>query len=222
MLHKAFTPEERAAIAKVAEEYRAAFAKLTAAKQPQGARDKARNDVRLADEKLKALQKAHADKPTEENAAALKAAKESRETLETTRQAAEKAATAAQKDIDAANRDVDAVLTQKKPGLDLPVKELMEKTFTRFRDDPNFYMTNRAAIEDLLSKSAAAKKSRVCRVAPAIYYLGPDRARHVRGDADSFDSQRRRTARPATDELRKRPAAPLPGRAARAAPIPSS
>ena len=105
------------------------------------------------------VQKAHTDKPTDETAAALKAAKESREALEATRQAAEKAATAAQKDVDAANREVEAVLTQKKPGLDLPVKELMEKTFARYRDDPNFYMANRAAIAELVSKSDAAKKA---------------------------------------------------------------
>jgi hypothetical protein len=156
-LFQAFKPEERTAIGKVAEEYRTAFAKLTAAKQPAAARDKARNDMRLADEKLKVLQKAHTDKPTEETAAALKAAKEARATLEATRQAAEEAATKAQKDVDVATRELDAILTQKKPGLDAPVKELMEKTFAGFRDDASFYLSNRAAVEELLSKSDAGK-----------------------------------------------------------------
>lgn len=162
-LHRAFKPEERTALGKVAEEYRAAADKLTAArdkaKKANETKQKAAADVKSADDTLKAAQKAHAAKPTAETEATVKAALDGKAEAESLRKSVDMAAADAQKAADAAARDTDAILTQKKPGLDAPVKELMEKTFTGFRDDPSFYMTNRAAIEELLSKSDAAKKA---------------------------------------------------------------
>src|SRR5262249_37358633 len=78
LLHKAFRPEERAATTKVAEEYRAASAKLTAArdkaKKANETKQKAAADMKAADDTLKAAQKTHAAKPSAETRTKVKAA----------------------------------------------------------------------------------------------------------------------------------------------------
>jgi hypothetical protein len=160
-LHKSFKVEERAALIKVAQEYRFAIGKVEDArrrlKHATDAKDKAAAALKSAEDDLKAAQKAHAEKPTVQNNIKVRTYEGQREEMAAKLKEAAAAVAEPQKVADAAAREADAILTLKKPGLDLPVKELMEKTFTGFRDDTDFYLKNRAVIEELLSKSDAAK-----------------------------------------------------------------
>lgn len=157
LLRKAFKDEERAALTKVAAEYRSAAAKLDdekeKAKKGNDAKQRATASSKAADDALKLAQKAHAEAPTPETKSKLATAEERKTLAEAVRKQLDAAAAEMQKKVDAASREADAVLTQKKPGLDRPVKELMETTFLGLRDDLQFYLKNRAVFEEHISKT---------------------------------------------------------------------
>ena len=85
--------------------------------------------MKTAEEKYRAAEKAHAAQKTPETEAALTAAAEGRRRAEEAHKLADAAASEAQKAADLLNRKLEEVFTKKEPGLDAPLREVIERTF---------------------------------------------------------------------------------------------
>jgi hypothetical protein len=146
LLTKPFKEAELAIFTKAEAEYKSATAEL-AAKQ---ARSKVANDDR---QRLAEL---------------VKKGVATKEEL----QKAEAEAQAAQKDVDAANKLVADVLSRKRDGLELPVKDSLERILFRLRDDPSFALEHHAALEVLLQKADGGTKARIAAARKRLLDLG--------------------------------------------------
>ncbi len=176
LLRKPFQPEELAVMRKVGVEHRAALAVTAALRERSrhaaAARTQAQAALKVAEDKRKAVQKAHADKPTAETEAALQQAAVERDAAEQARKNAEAIAQAAQRAVDTATRAATDILSRKQPGLELPVKDLCERTLNRLKEDPGFCFTYRLALEALLEKADAGRKKRVLAAQKRLLALG--------------------------------------------------
>jgi hypothetical protein len=153
LLHRQFKDAERTELAKAGQEYKMATEKQTAAqavsKKAAETRNQAQAALKAADDKLKAAKKAFEDDGGDASFDLLKKAIQEQETAETARKTAEAEFQTAQKATDAANKTVNDILTQKRAGLDAPVRTLVDAALNRVRDDPKFYLDNRLALEAL-------------------------------------------------------------------------
>jgi hypothetical protein len=138
LLKTPFKAEELAVLHKAGEEHKIAAEALAAAQ----ARSKQANDAR---QKTQAALKDAADP-----AAAKEALKKS-----------EEAAQAAQKEVEAKSKAVADVLGQKRDGLELPVKDLLERLLQRLKQEPRFSFDHRAALDSLLQSGDAGLKARL-------------------------------------------------------------
>jgi hypothetical protein len=78
----------------------------------------------------------------------------------------------AQKAVDAATKAVADVLGQKRAGLELPVKELVERALHKITADPRCYQDNREAIDALQGAADAPHQARVNAARQRLLGLG--------------------------------------------------
>lgn len=173
LLQRGFTAEQRKAIAEVADGYRTAAAALSEAQAASALADKARQkaaaELKPLVEKATAAQKANEKDPTDETLRAYKEAALRRADAEDARKAAESAYQAAQKQVEAARKTADGILSQKKPGLDAPVKESVEAVLNRLKQDPALAVAHAKELELLVDSADVPHKQ---RVASAVRQLG--------------------------------------------------
>jgi hypothetical protein len=74
---------------------------------------------------------------------------------------AEAAAQDARKEVETRTKAVNDILEGKRAGLELSVKELIERTLHHLRDDPHLFLEHRAALEPLLKSADAGRQARV-------------------------------------------------------------
>jgi hypothetical protein len=164
LLQQALTAAERAAVAKLSAEYRAAAAESAAAQtkfqQAAAARQQALADFKRADADRLVAQKAHDERKTAATQAALEKATAERDRAEQARKQADADWQAAQKAADAAARAAAALLDQKRPGLDTPLRDRVEQVLSGLLADPTFYLEHRQEVEALSQSADAAARAR--------------------------------------------------------------
>jgi hypothetical protein len=161
LLNDVLSAKVREGLLKVNVEYREANAAKLAAeatsKAAQAVRDKAGQTVKMTEERLKVAEKAHQEKPSDETRQAVEQAKKDHDAAAEALKKSEAEYLAVRKVFDDANRAVNELVTQKQPGLEAPVKELVLGALNRAKDDPSFYLKYRAALDDLADKAPATK-----------------------------------------------------------------
>jgi hypothetical protein len=176
LLRQRFRAEELETITQVAAEYRAATKQVTAlqerSKHAAAARQLALSALKSAEEQRSAAQRLHDDKPTESTATALKQAIEQRAAAEEDRKRAEAIALEAQRAVEGAQRAATDLLIQKRPGLSLPVREMIEGALAAIRDQPGFYLEQREAIEELARLADAPRRAQVTAARQRLIGLG--------------------------------------------------
>jgi hypothetical protein len=136
------------------------------------ARNKAQAASKNADDKLKAAKKSFEDDGSDASFDLLKKAIQEQETADNARKAAEAEFQTAQKATDAASKAVNDILTQKRAGLDAPVRTLVDSALIRIRDNPKFYLENRQALEALLPPADQSRKDRLTAARKRLIELG--------------------------------------------------
>jgi hypothetical protein len=188
LLHKQLKDAECAELVKAGQEYKTATEKLAAAQEVSKKAAEVRNQavaaVKAADDKLKAAKKAFEDDGSDTNFEAVKVAIKQQEAAETVRKSAEADFQTAQKATDAANKAVSDILNVKRPGLDMPIKVMIDGALTRLRDNPNFPLEHRPALEALLQAVDAPRRDRIAAARKRLVELGI-----LKQDKDSFVPQ---------------------------------
>jgi len=186
LLHRQFKDVERAELAKAGLEYKTASEKLTAAqavnKKAVEARNQAQATLKSADDKLKAAKKTYEDDGSDANFDTLKEAIRDQAAAGRAGKIAEAEFQTAQKATDAASKAANDILTQKRAGLDVPVRSLVDAALNRMRDNPKFYLENRQALEALLPPADQSRKDRLTAARKRLVELGilqPDKDRFV-------------------------------------------
>jgi hypothetical protein len=173
---KALTAEQRAAIIKVAEEYRPVEAELAAAleksKQLAEARQKALAAFKTADDKKTAAQQANDKDPNDETLQAYKKAAAERTAADEMRSAAETVYQAALKDMDGKRKAAEGILTLKNGGLDRSVKELVEGALNQIKNNPGFAIAHLAQLVELEQRAFGDSKTRVAAARKHLVGLG--------------------------------------------------
>src|SRR5262249_13553408 len=129
-------------------------------------------NLKTADDKLKAAKKVFEDDGSDANFEALKKAIRDQEAAETARKAEEASFQTAQKATDAANKAVNDILTVKRPGLDAPIKTLVDAALQRTRDNPSFSLEHHAALQALLQAADQPRKDRIAAARKRLVELG--------------------------------------------------
>lgn len=190
LLRQRLKPEQLAGIGKLAEEYKTAWSQHLAAqenhKTAQEVRQKAEAVWKQAEGQLKVAQKALTDKPSDETKAALEKATAERDAAQQSFKKAEGSQQAVQKAADAAAHAVNEIMTQKKPGFDVPVKDLIEQILNRHKDNPRFLFEQRRGIEELLRSADDGQTKRFQEGRMRLVNLGILKT----GDAFALDSIR--------------------------------
>src|SRR5208337_2517432 len=158
------------------EEYRVASGVLTAAqaqsKQANDERQHTTAALKTATDKRAAAQRAHEQEPGEETLIAWKRSHLERVTADDAHKAAEAAYQVGQKATEAASKAAADVLAQKRSGLELPVKGLMERALDRIKENPAFALEHREAIDALFGAADDGRKARVTSVRKQLIGLG--------------------------------------------------
>jgi hypothetical protein len=176
LLKKQFKAEELAGIVRTGAEYKPAARTLAAARvkseQAASVRQKTEADLRVAEANVKAAQKAHELKPSQTTRAELERAKAEHAAAEAARKLAEVNGSEAQKEVEACAKAVADMLNLKRAGLELPVKDLLERALRRLQEDPDFYLRNQQAVDDLFQEADAAGKGRFTTARKRLIELG--------------------------------------------------
>jgi hypothetical protein len=176
LLQESFTSEERAAIAKIADDYKAATAELSAAqeksKQTGEVRQRIIAELKAADEKKNAAQKANEKEPSDLTLMAYKQAAVERDAVEDRRKAAETDYQAAQKTVEAARKKAEGILGQKPAGSEKSTKELVETALNKLKENASFAGDHRKEIEALQQGATDAAKGRVTAARKRLVQLG--------------------------------------------------
>jgi YD repeat-containing protein len=176
LLQKQFKADERTAILKAADEYKSATTQLTAAqdkgKQTGEVRQQAIEALKKADLKLAETQKANEKDPGDETLKAFKLAGLEQQTASEERKRTESEYQAAQKELEAARKSTDAVLTQKRDGLEAPVRTLLESALNRLKENPSFYLEQREALDKLLQSADASRQARINNARKRLVGMG--------------------------------------------------
>jgi hypothetical protein len=150
LLKKSVAPEELAAIAAGADEYRAALAAVEPFRQARKAADAPRQqagkDLDAAKAKQAAAQQAVDKSASAENKTALDQAKADVAAATETVKTADADIAAAQKAVDQAVKAADDVLARNQPALKSSLKAWLEKTLDAMLRSPTFYSDNEPAI----------------------------------------------------------------------------
>lgn len=176
LLHGQLKEAERTELAKAGVEYKAATEKQVAVqdthKKAVEVRNKALAALKTADDKVKTAKKAFDDDGSDANFAAVKKAIEEQQALEAERKTAEADYQAAEKANQAASKTVSDILGVKRPGLDAPIRTIVDGALCRLRDQPGFALEHCTALEAALAAADPAAKARVAAAQKRIVNLG--------------------------------------------------
>lgn len=176
LLRKSFTAEERTALAKVADEYRAATAELSTAqeksKQSSEVRQKILAELKTAEEKKTAAQKANDKEPSDLTLMAYKQAAVERDGVEERRKSAEAEYQAAQKTQETARKKAEGILGQKLAGTERVAKELVETALNKIKTSATFSLDHANEIAALQEGAEGPAKARVAAGRKRLVQLG--------------------------------------------------
>jgi hypothetical protein len=201
LLRQQFKEEERAALVKVGAEYKTAFEKLTAAEKrvlrTGGEYLEIIAAEKKAEEKVTAAQKEFDAAATRKNQLALADARTDLDALKALRPISEDRFKKAQKQHDVLGKAVIDLLASQPPGLDQPVRALVEGRFRRLIDDVDFYIRHQAVLAPLIPSGDEARTARLRVMRQLLVELGIVK---MQGESSVLSSIRTGTA-PAAERL---------------------
>jgi len=176
LLRQQFKEEELAALVKVGTEYKTRFEKLTAAEKRVLRTGGEYLDIlaaeKKAEAKVTAAQREFDAAATRKNQLTLADARADLDALMILRPLSEDRFNKAQKQHDALAKTVTDLLTGKQPGLDQPVRSLVENRFRRLIGDVDFYVRHQAALAPLLPSGDQTRAVRVSILRQLLVELG--------------------------------------------------
>ncbi|MBY0523492.1 MAG: putative Ig domain-containing protein [Gemmataceae bacterium] len=185
LLQKPFNEEQLAALRKAGEEYRNGLITQKAAQERSkklgDERQKGLAEFKKVEDAAKAAKKLLDADPTEKHKADYQAAKADLDAALSRREIAEERFKEAQQVTDEANKVVNDLLNAKRPGLDQPIRPLLENTLAKVRDNVNFLGEHRAALDALLQAADEPHKARVLAARKRLVQL-----RVLKAEGDAF------------------------------------
>jgi hypothetical protein len=168
--------EALAAIAKAGEDYRKAWPVLEEAqarhKEMTAKAQRAQAALKAAEEKYREAQKKHAAAPSNDTQAALKEAIRERDVADHASKTAAAVVQESQKGLASTTKLVGDITSLPRAGLDVPLKDFVDRTLMQLAQAPTFYIDHQEAIDSLAQASDAARRTRFVDARKRMIGLG--------------------------------------------------